>query len=151
MLVRCRVRWPDATLVGRPEENPSAPTARHFGAIEGWRSAHERIVGVPLQRRSLRLDADLIVHGATNPLFTAEISFGCLHGDMSKQESESAPVLLLADWHSFAHERLRSWGASPVKPSLRCILFHHVRDHPFSHAFTPAFSGAADATKHPAA
>lgn len=47
-----------------------------------------RIVGVALQRRfrSLWFDANVIVHGSADPLLTAEITFGCLHGHVSKQK-----------------------------------------------------------------
>lgn len=34
----------------------------------------------------LWLDADPIVDGSADPLLTAEITFGCLHGHMSQQE-----------------------------------------------------------------
>ena len=31
-------------------------------------------------------DADVIVHGSADPLLTAEITLGCLHRYMAKQE-----------------------------------------------------------------
>jgi hypothetical protein len=36
--------------------------------------------------RSRWFDTDAIVHGSADPLLTAEITFGCLRGYMSKQE-----------------------------------------------------------------
>ena len=46
-----------------------------------------RVVGVPLQwGHLLWFDTDAIVHGSADPLLTAEITFGCLHGYMSLQE-----------------------------------------------------------------
>src|SRR5690242_3621136 len=38
------------------------------------------------ESHSLGFNTDAIVYGSANPLFTAEITFGCLHGYMSKQE-----------------------------------------------------------------
>ena len=35
---------------------------------------------------ALRFDADVVVHRSANPLLAAEISFGCLHEYMAKQE-----------------------------------------------------------------
>jgi hypothetical protein len=56
--------------VGNPEANP-----------------HEREVAVPLQWvHSLWFDADVVVYGSADPLLTAEITFGSLHGYMSEQE-----------------------------------------------------------------
>jgi hypothetical protein len=46
-----------------------------------------RQVAVPLQWvRSLWFDADVVVYGSANSLFTAEITFGSLDGYMSEQE-----------------------------------------------------------------
>jgi hypothetical protein len=35
---------------------------------------------------ALRFDTNPIVHRSANPLFAAEITFGCLHRDVSEQE-----------------------------------------------------------------
>lgn len=35
---------------------------------------------------SLRFDADAIVYGSADPLLAAEVAFGSLHRNMSKQE-----------------------------------------------------------------
>jgi hypothetical protein len=34
----------------------------------------------------LKFDTDAVVHGSANPLLAAEIAFGCLHGDVTKEE-----------------------------------------------------------------
>jgi hypothetical protein len=34
----------------------------------------------------LRFDADAVVDGPANPLLAAEITFGCLHRDISQKE-----------------------------------------------------------------
>ena len=47
----------------------------------------ERLVAVaPAWFRSVWFDADVVVYGFADPLLTAEITFGSLHGYMSEQE-----------------------------------------------------------------
>jgi hypothetical protein len=47
-----------------------------------------REVGVALlsEAAALRFDAEAIIHGPLNPLPAAEISFGCLHGNVTQKE-----------------------------------------------------------------
>ena len=58
----------------------------------------------------LGFDADLIIHGSANPLPISEMTFRYLHGSVPQQESNLVQFSP-AEWHSFAHERLRSCGA----------------------------------------
>ena len=40
----------------------------------------------PMERaQRLRFDADAVIHGAANPLLAAEITFGCLHGNVTEK------------------------------------------------------------------
>lgn len=41
--------------------------------------------------RSLWLDTDVVLHGSPNPLFTPQVAFGCLHGNVPEEEFESGP------------------------------------------------------------
>ncbi len=65
----------------------------------------------------LRLDADVVVHGSANPLLAAEIAFRCLHGNVAEKELDLFQFSTRS-MHSFAHERLRSWGATWASPSF---------------------------------
>ena len=53
-----------------------------FRAFLAEKSASRSGKGYP----ALQLDANLIVHSSPNPLLAAEITFCCLHGNMSQQE-----------------------------------------------------------------
>jgi hypothetical protein len=74
---------------GREEENDE----RHQGREKLEPNTGDSELMHPVCRRparvtvcSLRFDADAIVHGPADPLLTAEITFGCLHGYMTKQQ-----------------------------------------------------------------
>jgi len=45
-------------------------------------SSGDKFIGRPV----LRFDTDAVIHSSANPLFAAEITLGCLHGNMPKQE-----------------------------------------------------------------
>ena len=48
---------------------------------------HERVVGISLDRkRTLRLNADAVVYGSADPLFTAEESLCSLNRHVSEKE-----------------------------------------------------------------
>ena len=78
----------------------------------GW-SATLPEVGPARSRR--RLDSDLIVHCRSDPLRTAEVTLGGLHGDVAQKELNLLQFAL-AERQRRAQLRRRSCGASLLTP-----------------------------------
>jgi len=101
----------------------------------------------PMKRAPrLWFDADVVVHGAFNPLLTPKITFGCLDGDMSEKE------LNLVQFSTRCMAQLRARTPQVMrrylgKPEFPRILFHDVPDYSFRYAITPVFACPTDTTE----
>ena len=87
----------------------------------------------------LRFDADVVVHGATNPLLAAEIAFSCLHGNVPEKELD----LIQFSTRCVAQLRARTpqiMGRYLGRPQFARVLFHNMPNYSFRYAVTPVFA-----------
>ena len=84
----------------------------------------------------LRFDADAVVHGSANPLFAAQVAFGCLHGNMPEKELNLLQFSLggMAQLSARATQIMRSEAGNA---ELVRVVFHHVPHNTFGYAVTP--------------
>ena len=93
----------------------------------------------------LGFDADVVVHGSVDPLLTTEITFGCLHRNVSEKELD----LIQFSASGMAQLRARAtkiMRCESAEAELLRILFHHVSDCPLRNAITPMFACSIDAS-----
>jgi hypothetical protein len=107
-----------------------------------------KVGNAPQSAAGLRLDADSIVHRSANPLFAAEITFGCLDRDMAKEELD---VLQLsaggaAQLRARAPEVMRRDGPESEFGSL---LLDDVPNQAFGRALAPKSVGPARFCRFP--
>ena len=99
-------------------------------------------------KRAPRLwfDADVVVHGAFNPLLAPKITFGCLDGDMSEKE------LNLVQFSTRCMAQLRARTPQVMRrymgePEFSSVLFHNMPDDSFCYAVTPVFACPTDTSE----
>jgi hypothetical protein len=116
---------------------PTAPESSSLGRV---------VANAPQSAAGLRLYANPIVHRSANPLFAAEITFGCLDRHVAEQELD----LLQLSAGGMAQLRARApqvMGRDGPEPQFGTVLLHDVPNQAFGHAVTPAFAGSAHAAE----
>lgn len=106
-----------------------------------------RLEKVPLGG-SLRLQADVIVHGTSEPLLASEVAFGSLHLNVPQQKL----ALLQLPTGGVAETRTGTaaiMGRQFGNPGLRSSGFHHMPYHLLRDAVTPDRLLPADAPEQP--
>lgn len=98
-------------------------------------------------RMALRFDTDAVIHSSTSPLFSAEITLGCLHGNMPMQELNLLQLssCRMAQVGARAPQVLRP---ETGKAEFGGVRFHYMPHCSFRHAITPVVPSPADATKY---
>ena len=122
---------------------PCVDQSRETSSTETTRACSRR--RVPKAAR-LRFNADPIVYCSANPLFAAQIAFGCLDRDVAEQELD----LLQLSTSSMAQLCTRApqvVGRDGPEAEFASVLLHHVPNQAFGHALAPAFASPADATE----
>jgi hypothetical protein len=94
----------------------------------------------------LRLDANAVVDGSTNPLFAAQVSLGSLDGNMPEKE---------LNLFQFSAGCMAQFGARAPQIMRRqlCnaensrVLFNDMPGYPLRYAVTPVFTRTTDTSE----
>ena len=94
----------------------------------------------------LRFYADLVVHGSANPLFAAEVAFGCLHRNVSGKKLNLVQLSArgMAQLRARTPQIMRRYLGKAEFPR---VLLHDMPDYPFRYAATPVFACPADTSE----